>query len=173
MLLLALAFPAAASAHARLVGSKPADGAVLATSPGDVKLLFDDEIRPAGGDLVIDSRGRSVLAGPAHRLAGNDRVLVLPLRPALARGAYTARWRVVSNDGHLVTGVLAFAVGTGSARPVPTLSAGGGLSGSSVVLRFLFLAGVLIAGGAAMTGRILLEPARRRLETASSPGAWC
>jgi len=40
---------------------------VLATPPHDVKLLFDDEIRPAGGDLVIDSRGRSVLAAPAHR----------------------------------------------------------------------------------------------------------
>jgi copper transport protein len=159
-----------ASAHARLVGSKPGDGAVLATAPKDVKLLFDDEIRPAGGDLVIDARGRSVLAGPAHRQAGNDRVLVLPLRPALARGAYTVRWRVVSSDGHLLTGVLAFAVGSGSARPVPTLSAGGGLSGSSVVLHFLFLAGVLIAGGAALTGRILLEPARRRLETAVVAG---
>jgi copper transport protein len=138
---------------------------VLATSPGDVKLLFDDAIRPAGGDLAIDARGRSVLAGPAHRQAGNDRVLVVPLRPALARGAYTVRWRVVSNDGHLETGVLAFAVGTGSAKPVPTLSAGGGPSLSSVILRFLFLAGVLVAGGAALTGRIMLEPARRRIET--------
>ena len=78
----ALAFPAAASAHARLVGSKPADGAVLATPPADVKLLFDDEVRPAGGD-----RGRR-RAGPlgarraGARLAGNDRSLVLPLRPA-------------------------------------------------------------------------------------------
>ena len=52
----------------RLVGSKPADGAVLATPPADVRLLFDDEIRPAGGDLAVDARGRSVLAGPAHRL---------------------------------------------------------------------------------------------------------
>jgi putative copper export protein len=93
-------------------------------------------------------------------------VLVLPLRPGLVDGDYTVRWRVVSNDGHLVTGVLAFAVGAGSARPVPTLSAGGGVSGTSVVLRFLFLAGVLVAGGAALTGRVLLEPARRRLETA-------
>jgi copper transport protein len=166
ILLTALAFPAAASAHARLVGSKPADGAVLATPPQDVKLLFDDEIRPAGGDRVVDAQGRSVLAGPAHRLAGNDRALVLPLRPGLVRGAYTVRWRVVSDDGHLVTGVLAFAVGAGSPRPVPTLSAGGGVSTASVVLRFLFIAGVLIAGGAALTGRVLLEPGRRRLETA-------
>ena len=166
VLLTALAFPAAASAHARLVGSKPADGAVLATPPQDVKLLFDDEIRPAGGDRVVDAQGRSVLAGPAHRLAGNDRALVLPLRPGLVRGAYTVRWRVVSNDGHLVAGVLAFAVGAGSPRPVPTLSAGGGVSTASVVLRFLFIAGVLIAGGATLTGRVLLEPGRRRLETA-------
>jgi len=136
---------------------------VLATPPRNVKLLFDDEIRPAGGDQVVDARGRSVLAGPAHRLAGNDRALVLPLRPGLVRGAYTVRWRVVSNDGHLVTGVLAFAVGAGSPRPVPTLSAGGGVSGASVVLRFLFLAGVLVAGGAALTGRALLEPGERRL----------
>jgi len=80
---------------------------VLATPPQDVKLLFDDEIRPAGGDRAVDARGRSVLAGPAHRLAGNDRALVVPLRPGLVRGAYTVRWRVVSNDGHLITGVLA------------------------------------------------------------------
>ena len=33
--------------------------------------------------------------------------------PGLPRGAYSVRWRVVSNDGHLVSGVLAFAVGAG------------------------------------------------------------
>jgi copper transport protein len=138
---------------------------VLATAPKDVKLLFDDEIRPAGGDRAVDARGRSVLAGPAHRLSGNDRALVLPLRPGLTRGSYTARWRVVSNDGHLITGVLAFAIGAGSPRPVPTLSAGGGTSFSAIALRFLFFAGVLVGGGAALTGRILLEPERRRVET--------
>jgi copper transport protein len=147
------------------VGSKPADGAVLTSAPQDVKLLFDDEIRPAGGDRVIDARGRSVLARPPHRQAGNNRVLVLPLRSGLTRGAYTVRWRGISDDGHLVTGVLAFAVGAGSPRPVPTLSAGGGTSFSQIALRFLFLAGVLIAGGAALTGRLLLKRDRRRIET--------
>jgi copper transport protein len=136
---------------------------VLATPPSDVRLLFDDEIRPAGGELAVDKAGRSVLGGKAHRLAGNDRALVIPLRPGLPRGAYTVRWRVISNDGHLISGVLAFAVGAGSPRPVPTLSAGGaGPSSSSVLLRLLFLAGVLVAGGAALTGRVL--GAGRRLE---------
>ena len=136
---------------------------MLATPPGDVRLLFDDQIRPAGGDLAVDSRGRSVLAGPARRPAGNPRALVVPLRPGLGRGSYTVRWRVVSDDGHLISGVLAFAVGAGSARPVPTLSAGGGgPSAANVLLRLLFLAGVLVAGGAALTARVLA--AGRRLE---------
>src|SRR5581483_222633 len=88
-----LAFPAAASAHAWLVGSKPADGAVLATPPGDVRLLFDDDVRPAGGAAAVDAKGRSVLAGPERRLAGNPRAIVVPLRSGLARGAYTVRRR--------------------------------------------------------------------------------
>ncbi len=162
---MALAFPGAASAHARLVGSKPADGAVLATPPADVRLLFDDVVRPAGGDRAVDAAGRSVLGGPARRLGGNDRALVIPLRPGLTRGTYTVRWRVISDDGHLIAGVLAFGVGAGLPTPVPTLSAGGGPSLASVVLRLLFLAGVLLAGGAALAGRVLLEPGRAGVET--------
>jgi copper transport protein len=136
---------------------------VLATPPADVRLLFDDEIRPAGGTLAVDASGRSVLGGRAHRPAGNGRVLVVPLRPGLTRGAYTVRWRVISDDGHLIAGVLAFAVGAGSPRPVPTLSPGGGTSDSSVFLRFLFLGGVLVAGGAALTGRLLGAGPRLRM----------
>lgn len=136
---------------------------MVATPPSDVRLLFDDRIRPAGGDLAVDARGRSVLAGPGHRLAGNPRALVIPLRSGLSRGSYTVRWRVVSDDGHLISGVVAFAVGAGSPPPVATLTAGGGgPSASAVLLRLLLLAGVLVAGGAALTGRVL--GVGRRLE---------
>jgi copper transport protein len=161
----ALAFPAVASAHARLVGSKPADGAVLATPPRDVRVLFDDQIRVAGGNRAVDARGRSVLSGSVHRLEGNRQALVIPLRPGLPRGSYTVRWSVVSDDGHLIRGVLAFAVGAGSPRPVPSLSAGGGTSVPSAVFRVLFVLGALLAGGGALAGRILLERSRRRLAT--------
>jgi copper transport protein len=126
---------------------------VLATAPADVRLLFDDEIRPAGGDQAVDSHGRSVLAGPAKRQG--SRAIVIPLKPNLARGPYSVRWRVVSNDGHLISGVMAFAVGAGQPRPVSTLTAGGGVSTGSFLLRLLFFAGVLLAGGAALTGRRL------------------
>ena len=151
LVLLALALPAGAAAHARLVGAKPADGAVLATAPADVRLLFDDQIRPAGGDLAVDAHGRSVLGGKPRRQG--SRVLVVPLRPGLAKGSYTVRWRVISNDGHLISGVVAFGIGT---KPVATLTAGGdGPSAWAVLLRLLLLGGLLAAGGAALTGRLL------------------
>jgi copper transport protein len=161
--------PAAASAHARLVGSKPAAGAVLATAPRDVRLQFDDEIRPAGGDRAVDAAGRSVLAGRARRQG--TRVLVVPLRAGLPNGAYTVRWRVISNDGHLETGVLAFAVGAGSPTPKPTLSAGGGTSGWAVLLRVLFLGGMLVAGGAALTGWRIAGRRAERLAIAAGLAA--
>ena len=139
---------------------------MLPAAPADVRLLFDDAVRPAGGNRAVDAAGNSVLGGAAHLLPGHDRVLVIPLRPGLQRGAYTVRWQVVSNDGHVVSGVLAFGVGTGLGVLRPTLSAGGGTSPASIVLRWLFLAGALLAGGAALSGWVLLEPRRRRLETA-------
>ena len=124
---------------------------MLATAPADVRLLFDDQIRPAGGDLAVDAHGRSVLGGKPRRQG--SRVLVVPLRAGLAKGSYTVRWRVISNDGHLISGVVAFGIGT---KPVATLTAGGdGPSAWAVLLRLLLLGGLLAAGGAALTGRLL------------------
>jgi copper transport protein len=142
---------------------------VLATAPKDVRIQFDDEIRPAGGDQAVDAAGRSVLAGPAHRQG--TRVLVVPLRAGLPNGAYTVRWRVISNDGHLETGVLAFAVGAGSATPTPTLSAGGGTSAWAVLLRVLFIGGILVAGGAALTGWRIAGRRAERLTIAAGLAA--
>ena len=118
--------------------------------------------------------GRSVLAGSAHRLAGNDRALVLPLRARPRRAARTPSAGASSRTT---------ATWSPACSPSPSArarrgrcrrsSAGGGTSIASVVLRFLFLAGVLVAGGAALTGRVLLERGRRRLETGrrGRPGA--
>jgi methionine-rich copper-binding protein CopC len=47
--LVALAAPAAASAHANLARLQPANGAVLGTAPTAVRVLFDDAIHPGPG----------------------------------------------------------------------------------------------------------------------------
>lgn len=151
VLLAALAaalFAPAALAHAVLLRSQPADGAVLGVGPAAVRLAFDEPVRAAGGIEAVRNGGGSVLGGSA-RAAGH--VLVVPLRGGLPNGDYTVKWRVVSDDGHTVEGVLAFGVGAGRAPPSPSLRAGGGgVDAADALTRWLFLAGVLLAGGAAV-----------------------
>jgi len=145
--ILALALPAAAAAHATLVRTVPADGAILDRAPSSVRVVFDDTVERGPGIAAIRNGGGSVLAGKARVQGG--RTLVIPLRAALGRGAYTVRWGIVSDDGHLESGVLAFAVGRGSA-PVAALGAEAtGPRVPDVIARWLFFLGVLGAVGIA------------------------
>src|SRR4051794_32770041 len=119
--LAALALPAAASAHAVLQRSVPADRAVLKSAPTVVRFFYDDPVEPAPGIAAIRNGGGSVLAGKPR---ASGRELILPLKPGIGDGVYSVRWQVISADGHETGGVIAFAVGAGS--PVSTLSANGG-----------------------------------------------
>ncbi|HEY5294132.1 MAG TPA: copper resistance protein CopC [Gaiellaceae bacterium] len=163
--LLALAAPSAASAHATLLRTSPATGAVLARAPRSVRVFFDDTVRAGKHNAAVANRtGASVLAGKS-RAAG--RVLTIPLRPGLAQGDYSVRWSIVSDDGHPEEGVLAFAVGAGSAAPQSVLGAAAPLGWFDVVLRTLYYFGVLAGAGAAafalLAWPILGERLRRPL----------
>jgi copper transport protein len=145
----ALLAPASAWAHASLVRTDPANGAVLARSPSVVRVVFDDVVRAGPGIAAIRNGGVSILRGTA-RVEGR-RTLVVPLRRGLQDGDYSVRWSIVSDDGHLESGVLAFAVGLNRASPVAGLSAEAtGPTADSVGVRWLFFAGVLGAAGLAM-----------------------
>jgi copper transport protein len=144
----ALSAPPVALAHASLVRSDPADRAVLAAAPRVVRLFFDDTIRTQPGVRAIRNGGNSILAGSPRVV--NDRTLVIPIARGLRRGDYTVLWRVLSDDGHPVAGIVTFGVGTGRARPQPAIALPGGRSPLEIVERWLFLAGVLAASGAAL-----------------------
>lgn len=140
--------PAAAAAHANLVRTEPVDGAILAHVPAAVRVVFDDTVETGPGTAAIRNGGGSILGGKPHVQGG--RTLVIPLRPGLGDGAYSVRWAIVSDDGHLESGVLAFAVGRGSA-PVAALGAEAtGPRPADVAARWLFLVGVLGAVGIAL-----------------------
>jgi copper transport protein len=98
----------AAIAHARLTGSVPADGARVARPPGAVELVFDEAVedRLAAATLV-DARGRS--RPLALRAAPNPGRLVFDLPARVPAGRSTIRYRVVSTDGHPLTGAFGFA----------------------------------------------------------------
>lgn len=145
--LCALALPSSAWAHASLVRSEPADGAILADAPPNVRFVFDDDVRVASGTKAIRNGGGSVLAGKPRVVGG--RVLVVPLRAGLGDGDYTVLSRVLSDDGHTIEAVATFGVGAGRPPPTAALSVDNGPSAQDVVSRLLFFGGLLTAVGAA------------------------
>jgi copper transport protein len=146
----ALAAPAGASAHATLLRTIPANGSVVAHAPRVVRIEFDDAVRARSGNAAVsNATSASILRGKA---AAHGRSLVLPLRRGIADGDYSVRWSIVSDDGHPEQGVIAFAVGAGSASPHSVLGASAALTWNDVVLRTLYYLGLLVGGGAAGFG---------------------
>ena len=99
-----------ASAHASLVRSSPADQSSKASAPTKVTLTFDENIRMPSVILVLDADGASVVQGKTSVVDN----IVSTRVDATATGDYTAVYRVVSADGHPVSGRLVFRVGTGT-----------------------------------------------------------
>jgi copper transport protein len=141
----ALALPAAAWGHATLLRTLPANGASVATAPREVRVVFDDVVRVGPGVAAIRNGGGSVLAGKAN-VAG-ARTLVVPLRPGLRKGIYSVRWSIVSDDGHLESGVIAFGVGTAATPPAALAAEATGLRAADIISRWVFYAGLLAAVG--------------------------
>lgn len=119
LLLLAGAGPAAA--HARLVRMVPGDGSTLETAPSRVSLVFDEEMRPPSTIVVSGPSGVEVQRGT---VAVADNTATVAVR-VTAAGTYRVAFRVVSADGHPVTGETSFGFRTSPAATSPAAAAGG------------------------------------------------
>lgn len=104
-------------AHAELLTTTPADGAVLADAPSSVEFVFDEPVFlvPDGFQLYGGGAGHRTV--PAEAVDATVRVI---LPKGLAEGSYVLGWRVISDDSHPESGVLSFAVGHADAS-VPTV----------------------------------------------------
>ena len=102
--------PGAAPAHSLLVRSEPGRNATVTRAPGRVRLWFGERIEPAYAKLSVWSEnGKQVDAGDAA-VDSNDQALLSVSTPNLGPGRYTARFRVLSVDGHVVESSFAFTV---------------------------------------------------------------
>ncbi|MEV4009621.1 copper resistance CopC family protein [Nonomuraea angiospora] len=109
--------PPAAQAHNVLISSDPKDGATLAAAPARVTLVFDQAVRQGYAQVgVTGPDGGSWADGSAEVAAEQVSVRVKPLPSG---GAYTVGYRILSADGHPVTGKITFtlAAGTGAGGP--------------------------------------------------------
>jgi copper transport protein len=154
LLLLALGVllgtPAPASAHAATVGSTPAPGSVVGSSPTEATVTFSESITPVSGRI-------QVIAPDGERISGlataRGAVLHIPLRTAKhPLGTYLISYRVISADSHPVGGAITFSVGAPSARPKAAEATGTHWSVRAAVptLRFLGYAGLTAIVGPAM-----------------------
>jgi copper transport protein len=96
---------------------------------------------------VTNAAGAQVTAGPATTSSGDVRALVIPLKPNLPDGDYTVRWRIVSTDGHIISGV--FAVGVGAGRPPPQAAEvqTAALDWPFLAARFAYFCGLMLVIG--------------------------
>ena len=106
--------PAIASAHAVLETSSPAPSELLTSSPKEIRLNFDEQVESTLGDIrIYDSEQREVSIEKTVR-SSSDASVVTAEVPTLQNGVYVVVWRVVSADGHPISGAFPFEIGTKS-----------------------------------------------------------
>lgn len=101
---IAAALPA--SAHNTLTGSDPADGSTASTAPTVVTLTFDQPVQNYQPVLTVSGpNGNRFSAGPPAVSGNQVSIAVSGAGPA---GSYLAAYRVISADGHPVTGKISY-----------------------------------------------------------------
>lgn len=176
-LLTILATVAPAAAHTSLVGSDPADGSVLARSPGQVTLTFDEPVSlPARSVRVFDADGTPVVAPPSAR----DAVITVDLPDQLEDGTYAVAWKVISADGHPVAGSLTFSVGRPSTHvvspkgpdpPRPAVTAALSTAQAAGYVGLLLAVGLGIFAGLLLPAGARADRPRGRMRTLSTAAA--
>jgi copper transport protein len=119
-LLLAACFATGAAAHAALLWVEPADGSVLAAPPKTVELRFSEGVTP-GAIRLIDAEGRT---REDARVSAAGETIAVTVPGDLPRGSSIVSYRVISEDGHPVSGSVTFSVGAPSATALPAKADG-------------------------------------------------
>ena len=157
VVLAALVSPAAAFAHASLLHETPALEQRVAASPPRIVLQFDQPVDAVPNAIVVlDAAGRNVAGSP--RAVKSARELVAALPKSLPRGAYTIRWRALSSDGHVVSGISTFGVRVPAPPVTEAVGAQGPTTTEHVVRWLYFLALALLVGHLYLA---LIHPATR------------
>jgi len=124
VVLLGLVCPAVASAHATLQEAHPAEQGRVDVPPKEVTLRFDQSVETPSDAIVVLAPGGRKLSGPVTQ-TDHDTIVRAPVHGAVRGQAYTVRWRVVSADGHVATGVFTFGVGVEPPPPTEAVGASG------------------------------------------------
>lgn len=114
-LLIVVGFATGAFAHAALVSVEPASGSMLTSGPKVVELRFNEAVTP-GAIRLIDGTGR---ARDDTRVSVSGEAISVAMPPDLPQGTAVVSYRVISQDGHPVSGSVIFSIGMPTATQPP------------------------------------------------------
>ncbi|NUW42874.1 copper resistance CopC family protein [Nonomuraea rhodomycinica] len=95
-----------ARAHNVLISSDPKDGAALSAAPAQITLVFDQAVRQGYAQVGVTGPDGAAMADGAASVATEK--VTLKVKPLTAAGAYVVGYRILSADGHPVTGKITF-----------------------------------------------------------------
>jgi len=173
-----LSLPASGWAHAQLEGTVPGRDALVAAQPKLVTFDFSEAVTGGQGSVrVYDGQGDRVDAGDALHPGDDPKAFGVGLKPGLPQGTYTATYRVVSADGHIVTGGFSFSIGKRTAASgvnVGDLLAGqktGAVTSTAfVVVRAAQYGAIAVGAGALAFLLLIWLPALASI--AGKPSEW-
>jgi methionine-rich copper-binding protein CopC len=116
--LLAALVAGPAFAHDELIGTDPAADSAVGALPASVTLTFSGVLLTGEGAtevVVTDAAGTDLTASAA----AVDGVRVTQALTGPASGPVQVAWRVVSSDGHPISGQFSFTVGDAASVPSP------------------------------------------------------
>ena len=107
--LMFLLIPAIVYSHVGVVESAPPVDGVITTSPEKITINFGGSIEPAFSKIeVFDPNGDKV--STKCRFLEEDSVIESDLQENLVHGVYKVKWKVMSLDGHTLTGDFNFTI---------------------------------------------------------------
>ena len=135
----ALATATPALAHATLKETEPARGTTVKLQPKAIVFHFSERVEMNFSAVhVYNASGKVVDDGHAVHPAGVSSDVSIGLKPKVTQGTYTATYRVISADGHPVSGGFVFSIGKAGAAPALTVAelAGGSNVGRGTTVAF-------------------------------------
>ncbi len=139
--------PVTAAAHATLTGTSPENGAVLDEAPGTVTLTFSEPVRlPEEGFRFVEGASSEETSLDATVL-GSTVDVALP--ESIDEGTSILSWRVISADGHPITGVVTFSIGEPGETPddIPLSESSSARTTTQKIVQGIGYLGLLAAGG--------------------------
>ncbi|GAA3858158.1 copper resistance CopC family protein [Amycolatopsis tucumanensis] len=116
-----------ALAHTGLLSSDPAEGDGLSTPPQQIRLNFNNSMNAEVSTVAITGPGGS--QGQVGKLTVEGTALTAPVQATGPAGEYTLGYRVLSEDGHPVTGAVRFTLTAAAlvapastGAPIPTVT---------------------------------------------------